>query len=76
MIFAWQDVIRYQIVEVDNDGQDLFLLEETTGNLLLRKPLTDGASEYKVSYGGFEKRNILLYLIVGINASYLIAISL
>ena len=52
-----QDVPRYQLVNSTHNGMDYFLLEETSGILRLKRPLTSARPEYRVSghTGGVEE---------------------
>ena len=44
-----QDTVRYSLANASNDGMQYFLLEERTGILRLKKPLTGAKEKYNVS---------------------------
>ena len=44
-----QDVPRYQLLNSTHNGMDYFLLEESSGILRLKRPLTNARPEYRVS---------------------------
>ena len=43
------DAIRYRLLSVTDGGIPFFLIEETTGILVLKRPLVNARSQYVVS---------------------------
>ena len=48
-LLIFQDEVRYMVTSVTDDGRNYFLLEETTGVLRTKKPLTSASQQYVVS---------------------------